>query len=83
VTVIKISVLTTERLARKTGQAAHSDTDNAMLVFGHATLVARALQRLPSGTTGCGEIQELCSGKEYGHREVGRPRNRSKTTASA
>jgi len=81
VTVIKISVLTTERHARKTAHAAHSD--NVMLIFGHATLVARALQRLPSGTTGCGEIQELCSGKEYGHREVGRPRNRSKTTASA
>ncbi|MGH8760282.1 MAG: hypothetical protein ACREVW_12330, partial [Burkholderiales bacterium] len=66
--------MTTERHARKTGPAAQSD--NVMLVFGHATLVARALQRLPSGTTGCGEIQELCSWKEYGHQEVGRPRNR-------
>jgi hypothetical protein len=45
--VITISVLTTERHARKTGPAAHSDTDNAMRNFGHATLVARALQRLP------------------------------------
>jgi len=57
VTVIKISILTTGRLARKTGQAAHSDTDNAMLVFGHATLVARALQRLPGGAAGCGGMR--------------------------
>jgi len=83
VIVIEISVLTTERLARKTEPAAQSDTDNATLVFGHATLVARALQRLPGGATGCGEIQELCSWKESARREFRRPRNRSKTTVSA
>jgi len=33
VTIIKISVLTTGQLARKTGPAAQSDTDNAMLIF--------------------------------------------------
>jgi hypothetical protein len=81
--VIKTSVLTTERHARKTGLAAQSDTDNAKLVFGHATLVACTLQRLPGGATGCGEIQELRCWKEYALREVGRSRNRNKTIASA
>jgi len=57
--VIKTSVLTTERHARKTGPAAQSD--NVKLGFGHATLVARALQRLPGGAAGCGEIQESFS----------------------
>jgi hypothetical protein len=85
VTVIKISILTTGRLARKTGQAAHSDTDNAMLVFGHATLVARALQRLPGGAAGCGGMRRnsgVCSWEEFAHRQVVRPRNRKKTTVS-